>query len=81
MEMHGGHLVKLWVLLIEVQALRLANIGASGNGQVHHAFLFDLPDGLIDFAKIFRNLRDLLHTTVIGDNLVLDLGRPQANLQ
>lgn len=76
MEMHGRHFAKLWVLLVKVQTLRLANVGTSSNSQVHHLLLLDLPDCLVNLTKSLRDLRDLLHATIVRNDLVLDLGCP-----
>ena len=72
MEVHQGHLVELRVFLVEIETLRLADIGTSGNGKVHHLLLADLPDCLVDVFDILRNLLDGLHTSVVCNDLVLD---------
>lgn len=80
-EVHGGHLTKLRVLLVKIQTLRLANVGATGDGEVHHALLLDLPHCLVDFTQWSRDLVDRLYTAVVGDNLVLDRSCPQTKLE
>ena len=81
MEVHGRHLVKLRVLLVEVQTLRLANVGASCHSLVHHTLLLDFPDGLVHLTESFRDLRDVLHTSVVCYDLVLDRGCPKAKFE
>lgn len=81
MEVHRGHLIKCWVLLVEIQTLRLADVGASCDSQVHHALLLDLPDSLIHFTKLLRNLRNVLYASIVSDDLILDRGRPEVNLK
>ena len=56
MEMHGRHLIKLWIFLVEIETLRLADIWASGNSEIQHALLLDLPHSLVDFAELLRDL-------------------------
>ena len=48
MEVHSGHLVKGRVLLVQVETLGLADVGATSNGEVNHTLLLDLPDCLVD---------------------------------
>ena len=63
--------------MVKVKALRLADVRSSGNGQVHHLLLADLPDSLIDVLDVLGNLFDCLHTTVIRNDLILDLRSPK----
>ena len=81
MEMHSGHLVKRWVLLVQVETLRLADVGATADSEVYHAPLLDLPDGLVEFFDVVGNLLDALNTAVASNDLVLDRSSPQANLE
>ena len=81
MEVHGRHLAKLRVLLVKVKTLRLANVGASSDGQIHHLFLLNLPDCLVDLTERLRNIRDLLHATIVCNNQILDLCCPETNLE
>ena len=59
----------------------MANVGASGDGEVHHALLLDLPYCLVDFAYRLGYLGDRLHAAVVGDDLVLDRSSPQTELE
>ena len=81
MEVHRRHLAKLWVLLVEIQTLRLANVRASCYGQIHHALLLDLPDRLIHFTKVLRDLRNVLDASVVCDDLILYRRCPEINLK
>ena len=80
MEVHRRHLAELGVLLVQVKGLRLADVGAASNGEVHHTLLFDLPDCLVDLAGLCRDLSDRLHGAVESNDLVFNLSRPQAKL-
>ena len=76
--MHGGDLAELWILLIEVQTLRLADVGTTGDRQVHHALLTDFPHGLVDLTEVLWDFLDVLHAAIVGYDLVFDGGRPEA---
>ena len=80
MEMHHRHFVELWVFLIEVETLRLADIWPSCNSEIHHLFLTDLPYCLVNFFQISRNLFYTLYASIISNNLVLDRGIPKIEL-
>ena len=75
-EMHCRHLTELRVFLIEVQALRLADERASCDSEVHHLFLTDLPNCLVNFFYVVWNLCYSLNTAVVCNDLVLDRGCP-----
>ena len=81
MEVHSGHFAKLWVLLVKVETLRLANVWASCDSQVHHTLLLNLPHCLVDFTESLRDLGDGLNGAVVRDNLILDSSRPKSNLE
>lgn len=68
------------VFLVEVQTLGLTNVGASGDGKVHHFLLTDLPHSLVDVFHVLRNLLDPLDTAIVGNDLVLDGGGPEVEL-
>ena len=80
-EVHRRHFGELRVLLVEVKTLGLADVRASGDGEVHHSLLLDLPNGLVDFTQMLRDLRDVLHAAIVGNDLVLDSSCPQAELK
>ena len=39
---------------------------------IQHTLLFDLPDGLVNFAKGLWDLFNALNAAIVGDNLVLN---------
>ena len=80
MEMHHRHFVELWVFLIEVETLRLADIWSSCNGEIHHLFLTNLPYCLVNFFQISWNFFYTLYASIVSNNLVLDSGIPKIEL-
>ena len=72
MEMHGIHLVKLRVLLVKIETLRLTDVRSTSDRQIHHTFLLNLPHCLVNVADVLRDLGDILHTAIVRNDLVLD---------
>ncbi len=80
-EMHCRHLIKGGVLLVQVQRLRLTNVGASSTCVIQHALLFDLPNSFVDFTEVLGNLGNVLNAAIVSHDLILDGVCPKANLQ
>ena len=66
--------------MVEVETLRLADIGSSCNSEIHHLFLTDLPYCLVNFFQISRDLFYTLYASIVSNNLVLDSGIPKIEL-
>lgn len=62
---------------MDIQALRLADEGATVGSEVEDLLLRDFPDGLVDGLDVVRNLGDVLDGTVVGDDTVLHVVVPE----
>ena len=60
-EVHGSEPARVGGLHKEVERLRLVNEGAAVGGHVDQHALLDLPRGLVQEAKVGRDLGDALH--------------------
>jgi glyoxylase-like metal-dependent hydrolase (beta-lactamase superfamily II) len=60
MEVHGGHLCEVRIGHVNVQALRLANVGTTSYGKVDKALLWDLPDSFVELLDVRGDDLDLL---------------------
>ena len=80
MEVHGGHLSEVRIRHINVQALRLANISATGNGKVDEALLWDLPDRFVELLDVRWDGLDLLDRAVESQKCILDIRGPETEL-
>jgi len=76
-EVHVRHLVVLWVGLVQIQRLRLANEGSTANRQVDQVLLLDFPNRFVQLLDVGWDLRDILDRAVISHNLILDFRGPQ----
>lgn len=79
-EVHGRHLAVLWVGQIQVQTLRLANVGTTADRKVDQSFLGNLPNGFVDLLKMLWDFADALDATVACDYLVFDFRGPQVEV-
>lgn len=57
---------------MDIQALALVNKGTSAGRQVQDLFLGNFPNSLIQGTNLGRDLRDILHTAVELDQLILN---------
>lgn len=67
--------------MVQIEALRLADIRSAAHSEVNHTPLLYLPDCLVDLLQVVGDLLNVLHASVIRDDLVLDCRRPKANLE
>ncbi len=79
-EVHGRHLAVLWVGQIQVQTLRLANVGTTADRKVDQSFLGNLPNGFVDLLKMLWDFADALDATVACYDLVFDFRGPQVEV-
>ena len=64
---------------VHVERLRLVDEGAAVGGHVHEDALLDLPDRLVDLLEVVGDVQRL-DGAVVGDELVLEAGVPEAHL-
>lgn len=79
--MHSGHLLENRVCQVQVKTLRLADVGSSANGQVNQLLLRNFPDSLVDLLNPVGDILDVLYTTIVCNDLVLDDRCPESNLR
>lgn len=71
-EVHCGHLVVHWVGLVQVQRLRLTNVGAATDGQIHELLLGNFPNSFIELLDVRGNQRNAKDGAVVGNDLVFN---------
>mmetsp|Transcript_24091 Transcript_24091/g.50016 ORF Transcript_24091/g.50016 Transcript_24091/m.50016 type:complete len:412 (+) Transcript_24091:68-1303(+) len=77
MKMHGSDFGRCGINHVDVQGLGLIDVGPPICCHVQDDLLLDLPDRLIEFLHVFWQIQ-LLHTSIVGDQLCPKLLIPKA---
>ena len=72
-EVHGGHFAEVWISHVQVETLRLADIGTSSNGQINETLLRNFPYSLVQLFDLVRDASNGLDTSIVSKKLVFDL--------
>jgi hypothetical protein len=65
---------------VNIEGLRLADVGTSIGGEVEYFLLGDLPDGFGDCLDVVRDSRDVLNVAVVRHNHILHLVIPETQV-
>lgn len=79
-EVHTGELAHGRLLQVDVEGLRLIDVGTAVGGHLQNVALGDLPDGLVQGLDVGGNVGDVLDGATIGDDAVLHVVGPQAEV-
>lgn len=74
--MHGAHFTISGFSNMNIKRLRLIDERRSRNSKINHLPLTDFPGSFIQFLKIIRNLFNILHRTIISNQLILNINSP-----
>jgi hypothetical protein len=65
---------------VDIEGLRLADVGTSIGSEIEHFLLGDLPNGFIDSLDVVRDPRDVLNGAVVRDDHILHLVIPETEV-
>jgi len=63
-EVHGSHLAMLRVSQVQVQTLRLANVGTTAYRKINESLLGNFPNCFVNFLNSLWYLADALNASV-----------------